>query len=143
MEFNFGNSRPRSTQQVLQFNRIAPTANQNAIRLSETIDETRLITTFIISNYSDAPASVFLGASEGMHASIEIVPGAAPVFTAWQEGRQMYELQILIAKIASQTAQDLIQLPVIVWDLREWWILSGSTTQSIEVAITAFPLPYL
>lgn len=143
MEFNFGNSRPRATQQVLQFNRLAPPSTELAIPISETIDETRLITTFMISNYSNAPASVFLGASQGMHASIEIVPGAAPVFTTWQEGRQLYEIQILVQQIASQRAQDLIQVPIIVWDLREWWLLSGSETQSIEVAVTAFPLPYL
>lgn len=142
MEFNFGNSRPRSTQQVLQFTRTAPGDDEPAIQLSQTIDETRLITTFMVSNFSDAPASVFLSASQGMTAPIEIVPGATPVFTAWQEGRQLYELQILIQMIASQTAMDLIQIPVIVWDLREWWLRSATPTP-IDVTITAFPLPYL
>lgn len=142
MEFNFGNSRPRSTQQVLQFRRRAPAITQHPIQLSEIIDETRLITTFMVGNPSTSSDSVMLSASQGMIAPIEIVPGATPVFTSFQEGRQLYELQILIQMIASQQARDLIQIPVIVWDLREWWIQAAGGT-AIEVSVTAFPLPYL
>lgn len=142
MEFNFGNSRPRATQEVIQFNRFVPPAPEEAIPISESLDETRLITTFIVTNYSTATNSVFLGASQAMHSSIEILPGASPVFTVFQEGRQMYELQILIKMISSQRAEDLVQIPVIVWNLRQWWLQAAGSSE-IEVAITAFPLPYL
>lgn len=141
MEFNFGNSRPRVTQPVIQFNRIIRPA-EGAIPVSETLNESRLVTTFIISNYSTAANSVFLSASQNLHASIEIVPGAAPMFEVRQEGRQLYELQILVMKMTGQQARDLIQVPVMCWDLTQWWLGAAGDTP-IEVAITAFPLPYL
>lgn len=140
MEFNFGTARPLSTQQAFLFNRFVPT--DRPTQISEDLDQSHLITTFTISNFSTNPAPVYLGNDAGMHATIEIVPGAAPVFTAWQEGRQMYELQVLIMKIASQTAGDLIKVPIIVWDLTRWY-LQTSGSQGFEVTIAAFPLPYL
>jgi len=124
------------------FNRTVPAAPAQAIPVSEDIDQHKLVTSFVVNNYSNAPGSVFLGVSSSMHSSIEIVPGAAPQFTVFQEGRQFYELQILIAKIASQTAQDLIKIPVLTWDLTTWY-LESSTPEPIPVTIVAFPLPYL
>lgn len=141
MEFNFGVARQRATQRVLMFNRTVPPTG-TSIPVSEDLDAGQLITTFSINNYSNAPTSVFLGVDAGMHSSIEIVPGACPVFTSFQEGRQLYELQVLIMKIASQTATDLVKIPVIVWDLTTWYLESPST-ESIPVTVTAFPLPYL
>jgi hypothetical protein len=142
MDFNFGNSRERVVQQVLMFNRIVPPAGSEAIQVSEEIDQHHLVTAFMINNYSTNTDSVFLGVDKGMHASIEIMPGSAPVFTVFQEGRQFYELQILIMKIASQTAQDLIKIPVITWDLTRWY-LEAAGNNPIEVTVTAFPVPYL
>jgi hypothetical protein len=141
VDFNFGNSRERVVQQVLMFNRVAPAAGRSN-PVSENIDQHHLVTGFMVTNISTAPASVFLGVDPQMHASIEIVPGSSPFFSVLQEGRQFYELQILIAKIASQTAQDLIKIPVLTWDLTHWYIEAG-TDSDIEVTITAFPMPYL
>lgn len=142
MDFNFGTSRPLATQTVIQFNRTAPPATEPAILLSEELEASRLITTFLITNFSESPDSVFLSTSQGFHTAIEIPPGTSPVFSTWQEGRQLYELQVLIMKIASQQAHDLVAVPVIVWDLRTWWLKAGGE-DPIEVTVTAFPLPYL
>jgi len=142
LDFNFGNSRERVVQPVLMFNRIVPAAPATAIPVSEDIDQHKLVTSFMVNNYANAPGPVYLGVSSSMHSSVEILPGAAPVFTVFQEGRQFYELQILIMKIASQTAQDLIKIPVITWDLTTWF-LESSTPQPIPVTVVAFPVPYL
>lgn len=142
MDFNFGTARPLATQTVVQFNRMALPSTEPAIQLSEDLEASRLITSFVITNFSTNADSVFLSASQTFPAAIEIPPGASPVFTTWQEGRQMYELQVLIMKIASQRATDLIAIPIIVWDMRQWWLQAGGMTP-IEVTVTAFPLPYL
>ena len=142
MDFNFGNSRERVVQPVRMFNRVVPAAPELAIPVSEEIDQHYLVTSFLVNNYSSSANSVFLSVDQAMHSSIEIIPGAAPVFTVWQEGRQFYELQILIMKISSQTAQDLIKIPVMTWDLTHWYLQAGGP-DPIEVSVTAFPLPYL
>lgn len=152
MDFNFGVARERAVQQVLMFNRYVPTAH--AITVSDELTADRLVTTFMVNNYSTNSASVFLGVDPGMHSTIEIVPGACPVFTTWQEGRQMYELQVLLFKMLGSMAPDLIKIPVICWDLTKWWLIageekepsgssSGDEAETVEVVVTAFPLPYL
>ena len=142
MDFNFGNSRERVVKQVLMFDRIAPPNAARAIPVSEQLSQDQIITSFTVNNYSTAASSVFLGVDRDMRSSIEIPPGTAPTFTVFQEGRQLYELQILIMKISSQTAQDLIKIPVLCWDLTHWFLLSGGTTPE-PVTIVAYPLPYL
>lgn len=141
MDFNFGVARERATQRVLMFNRYVPPQGVS-IPLSEDLTADRLVTTFMVNNYSNAPDPVFLGVDSGMHSSIEIVPGACPSFTCWQEGRQMYELQILVMKMSGQNATDLIKIPVICWDMTTFY-LESSSMQEIPVTVTAFPLPYL
>lgn len=141
MDFNFGTARPLSVQEAILFNRLVP--SDRAIRLSEDLDQTKLVSSFLISNYSTNPESIFLGVDSRLQASIEIMPGAAPVFTSFQEGRQLYELQWLTAKIASQSAQDLIKIPIMVWDLTRWYIQAGGTGPAFNVTVAAFPLPYL
>jgi hypothetical protein len=141
VDFNFGNSRSRVVQQAIQFIRVVPPYPAAAIPVSEDLDQHQLVTAFIVNNYSTNTSPVFLGPSRDLPAPIEIVPGAAPIFTVFQEGRQAYELQVLIANIASQQAKDLIQIPVITWDLTHWYLRAASGTQ--EVSVTAFPVPYL
>ena len=140
-EFNFGNSRQRSTQDAIFQLRHVPIA-PDAIQVSEDLNETRLITTWIVNNASTAPASIFLSTNRGMRGSLEIVPGAMPSFTSWQEGRQLYELQVLIMQIASQQARDLVKVPIIVFDLTQWWLQAGGSSP-IDVTVASFPLPYL
>jgi|SRR5215831_8001961 len=142
MDFNFGNSRERVVQPVLMFNRMVPPAGERSIPVSEEVDQHHLVTSFLVNNFASAAHPVYLSVDPSMHASIEIIPGAAPVFTVFQEGRQFYELQILIMKIASQTAQDLIKIPIMTWDLTHWFLLAAGP-DPIEVSVTAFPVPYL
>jgi hypothetical protein len=140
VDFNFGNARERVTQQVLMFNRTAPTGH--SAPLSEDIDQHQLVSSFLINNYTNSGSSVFLGVTPGLQSSIEIPPGASPVFTVFQEGRQAYELQILISQIASQQAQDLIKIPVVTFDLTHFYIQAGGN-EDVLIAVMAFPLPYL
>lgn len=139
-EFNFGTARPLATQRVIQYVIHVPT--DRTVQLSEDLDPSRLISTFLISNYSTAPASIYLGTDPHLPTAIEIAPGACPSFIAFQEGRQMYEIQVLLRQLTHQTATDLVKIPIIVWDMREWYLMAGGST-TIDAHIMAFPLPYL
>ena len=141
MDFNFGWSRQRATQETLMFIRTAPVAPA-AVTLSDDLNSTRLVTSFLVNNKSTAPAPVYLSTSKGMRANIEIVPGGAPFFVAFQETRPLYELQVLLFKQTGQQAQDLVKIPVIVWDMTTWYLQAGGSTP-IDVTVSAFVLPYL
>jgi len=152
MDFNFGNSRPRTVQESIQFRRIVRFDTPTVV--SEEFNADRLITSFSITNWSSNPYSVILRSTQHGPAldspGIEIPPGTTPIFVSFQEGRQLYELQILSALITSQQAKDLIRIPVIVWDMTRWWLIGkppadGSlpTVTEMLVSVTAFPLPYL
>lgn len=143
-DFNFGETRPRATQQVIQYLLNLPASGQS-IRLSEDLDTTRMITTFSIGNDSQNASRVLLSVNPifpGQPSpSFEIQPGACPVFATVQEGRQIYELQILMKTVMHQLSTDLIKIPILVWDLTQWWI--AAEAPDVAVTVTAFPLAYL
>lgn len=140
MDFNFGTARPRATQQGIAFRRSLVIGQ--SIPVSEDLDASRLITSFIISNFSNNPASVFISPDPSMHSAIEIPVGTSPVFTIFQEGRQLYELQVLVKMVSNQLAADMVKIPILVWDLTQWFLEMSSPTP-FEVTVVAFPLPYL
>jgi hypothetical protein len=139
-DFNFGTARPIATQEWISFRRALTIGVP--IRVSEDLDASRFITSFIISNFSNNPASVFISPDQGMRSAIEIPVGSAPTFTIFQEARQLYELQILVMKITGQQSTDLIKIPVISWDLTNLWLEMSSPTP-FSITVAAFPLPYL
>lgn len=149
MDFNFGVSRPLTRQVTLS--RSIPVPKGRAVPLSEEFTAESLITCWMLQNPSHNHKPVYL--TQGRIESndprelttpyIEVLPGACPVFTAFQEGRQLYELQILVMKLTTQTAGDLIKVPLIVWDLTEWWLLGHpEQDDTVHVTLVAFPLPY-
>jgi hypothetical protein len=149
VDFNFGNSRPRTEQIAIQ--RLLTIHRDFSIPLGDDLDLSQIITTWMVQLHSNNTQPVYLhqfgprSRPTDPFPAIEILPGQTVVFSAIQEGRQLYELQILTAKIASQTAQDLIQIPLIAWDLTRWWILGNpdEATESVQATLTAFPLGYL
>jgi hypothetical protein len=145
---NFGIARPLMTQTIVPFPLTVPGAGQ-AVPISATLDKSKLITSFVISN-PIAGSSVYLGNSPGTSnvgatQGLEIQPGTAPNFRVSQEGRQLYELQVLsglIAKLINCQTPDMEKIPFKVWDLTTLYLFSGNVAGS-QVTIAAFPEPYL
>ena len=148
MAFSYGTLRPQVAQDVITFGLTAPGVGQ-AIQLSSTLDKTRLITAFTISNPL-AGSSVYLGnqgvnATPGPTQGLEIAAGTAPTFRISQEDRQLYELQVLMGQIAEAlrcATPQMEKIPFIVWDLTQLYLFSGNVAGS-GVTIAAFPAMYL
>jgi len=145
---NFGVSRPLVTQSGFTFPLTVPGAGQ-PIPISATLDKSKLITSFIVSN-PQAGSSVYLGfnsgiSSVGVNQGLEIPAGTAPNFRVTQEGRQLYELQTLsglIARLINCQVPDFEKIPFKVWDLTQIFLFSGNAAGS-QVTIAAFPEVYL
>lgn len=147
-EFNFGTARGQVTQRMIMEPISVPA--DKSVPLSQDLDKSKLITTFTIQNHTSNGMSVFLTNTQvfrptGFFAAIEIPVGAMPSFTVLQEGRQLYEVQVLAMKWSGQQARDLVKVPVMLWDLTTWWLIgdAGHTGETANVTLTAFPLDYL
>lgn len=147
MAFGFGTERPHVTQQMITFPVAVPGAGQ-AIPISQSLDSTKLITTFGISNPA-AGSSVYIGnqgvQAAGVNQGFEIPPGTAPQFRTFQEDRQLYEIQALlvtIAKALNCTNPQVERIPFICWDLTQLYLFSSNAAGS-QVTVTAFPQAYL
>ena len=145
---NFGTQRPQVTQVLISFPLAVSATGTAAVPISTTLDKTKLITTFIISN-PVAGSSVYLGGpgvqATGATQGLEIQAGTAPAFILDQEGRQLYELQTLIAGIYQQIGCQppaLEKIPFKCWDLTQLFLSSANVAGS-SVTIAAFPEPYL
>jgi hypothetical protein len=145
---NFGIARPLVTQIGFSFPLTVPGTGQPT-PLSATLDKSKLITSFIVSNPA-AGSSVYLGftpgvSNAGANQGLEILAGTAPNFKISQEGRQLYELQTLsalISKLINCQVPDLEKIPFKVWDLTQIFLFSGNVAGS-QVTIAAFPEVYL
>jgi hypothetical protein len=147
MPFSFGTERPLVSQQLISFPLTVPGAGQ-AIPISQTLDKSRLITTFAVSN-PVAGSSVYLGnagvTAAGANQGFEIPAGTAPAFRAFQESRQLYEIQglvVTIARVLNCTLPEIEKIPFIVWDLTQLYLFSANAAGS-QVTIAAFPQAYL
>jgi len=143
---NFGISRPLVTQPIITFP-LAVTGVAPAIVISPTLDKSKLITTFIVSNPVGG-SSVYIGGAgvtaTGTTQGLEIQPGTAPAFVIQQE-RQLYEIQSLnslIAKLINCQVPALEIIPFKVWDLTTLFLFSANVAGS-QVTIAAFPEVYL
>ena len=145
---NFGIARPEVTQPGFTFGLTVPGAGQ-AVPISSTLDKSKLITSFIVSNPL-AGSSVYFGFSPGItsvvgpNQGLEIQAGTAPNFRVNQV-RQLYELQALsatIAKLINGQPPDLEKIPLVVWDLTQLYLFSANAAGS-QVTIAAFPEPYV
>jgi hypothetical protein len=147
MPFSFGSERPQVSQQLISFPLTVPGAGL-AIPISQSLDKSRLITTFSVSN-PVAGSSVYLGnagvTATGTTQGFEIPPGTAPAFRTFQETRQLYELQgliVIIARVLNCTLPEIEKIPFIVWDLTQLYLFSANAGGS-QVTIAAFPQAYL
>jgi hypothetical protein len=147
MSFAYGTLRPQISQDIITFPLTVPGVGQ-AIPISNTLDKTRLITSFTISN-PVAGSSVYLGnqgvTNAGTTQGLEIPAGTAPTFRTFQEDRQLYELQVLLGQIAEQlkcSTPQMEKIPFICWDLTQLYLFSGNAAGS-PVTVAAFPQMYL
>jgi len=117
--------------------------------LDPTVDKTKLITTFAVSN-PVAGASVYIGNAGvtipgGANPGFEIPAGTSPQFSIDQQGRQLYELQAPLqginAGLNCNTSLLTIEgLPFVVWDLSSIFIVAVAAT---TVTVITFPTMYL
>lgn len=139
---NVGTQRPLIIQQFTT-RQIAVTAAP--LPIDPTLDKSKLITGFIISNPTTG-ASVFIGnAGVSTTTGLEIPAGTAPFFGIDQQGRQLYELQQpaneinAIAQCNSGKAV-LEGLPFVVWDLSQFFIVAAAPT---TCSLITFPTMFL
>ena len=141
MTFNLGLKRPLIVQ---QFRTFAFAVGVTALPIEPTVDKTQLITSFVISNPILPALSVFLG-NQGVTpgTGLEILPGSAPSFEIFQEGRQLYELQAPALDIDTGMACRNIQpeaIPFIVWSPANIYLVS---TAPATVTVALFKAMYL
>lgn len=134
-----GTSRPLIVQ-TFNTRQIAVTAA--ALPIDPTLDKTKLITGFSISNPSTG-VSVFIG-NPGITTAtgFEIPAGTAPFFGI-EQVRQMYELQRPTDKIIGAmecSPVPLEGLPFVVFDLSQFFIIAGGAT---TVTLITFPAMWL
>ena len=120
-----------------------------ALPLDPTVDKTKLITGFGISNPL-AGASVYIGNAGvtipgGNNPGYEIPAGTAPFFQIDQQGRQLYELQAPLQAInaglnCNTSLANVEGLPFVVWDLSSIFIVATAAT---TVTLITFPTMYL
>ena len=142
----FGSERPRVAQDFTAF-LVAVPIFPLFVPLSSLYDETKLITTFTLSNPLGG-ASVYMGGINvstpaGNNPGLEIQAGTMPQFKVLQEDRQLYELQALLQSIASRiecTPAPLEKIPFICWDLTRIFLTS---TVNVNVTVAVFPQMYL
>jgi hypothetical protein len=140
MAFNLGLKRPLIVQ---QFRTFAFNVGVAALPIEPTVDKTSLITTVVISN-PIAGISVFWG-NQGVTPTtgLEILPGTAPSFEIFQEGRQLYEIQGPLLDIDAGLQCRNIQpeaIPFVVWSPANMYLVSTAPT---TVSIALFKAMYL
>lgn len=147
MSFNFGISRPLVTQTFRTFP-VTLTGAAVAIPLDPTGTKQQLITAWGISNPLASGGSIYIGNQgvtdpTGANPGFEIQAGTAPFFRENQEGRQLYEVQVLLAQIASVLQCENVQkekIPFVVFNLSEMFVFS---TVNITFTVITFPSMYI
>jgi hypothetical protein len=145
--FNFGTQRDLVTQTFRSF-ALTLTGGAAAVPLDLNANKQQLITSFGISNPLGSGGSIYIGnqgvtAPGGANPGFEIQAGTAPFFREFQEGRQLYELQLLVADIAEVlncTNIGLEKIPFVVWDLSQLFVFSAV---NLTFTIITFPTMYL
>ena len=139
-----GTLRPLVVQQFLTRAVAVTTA---ATPIDTTLDKSRLITSFAISNPVGG-TSVFLGnpgvtIAGGTNAGFEIPGGSAPNFVIDNQGRQLYELQDSLNQILAGlqcNIKPLDGIPFVVWDISTMFLVASAAT---TVTLIILPTMYL
>ena len=147
MAFAFGIERPLVAQSFRTF-AVTLVGAAAAIPLDPGASKQNLITTFAISNPTTSGTSIFIGnagvtAPGGANPGFEIQPGSAPAFRSFQEGRQLYELQGMLAQLvqaANCANTQLEKIPFIVFDLSTIFAFSA---MNVTFTVIAFQAMYL
>jgi hypothetical protein len=145
--FNFNISRDLVTQTFRAF-AVTLVGTAAAVPLDPGGSKQQLITTFVISNPAASGGSVYIGNQgvtdpTGVNPGFEVQAGTAPAFKELQEGRQLYELQLILADIAKALKCTNIQLqkiPFVVFDMSQIFAFS---TVNLTFTVITFPTMYL
>lgn len=106
---------------------------------------TAMVDAIILSVPASAANNVFLGGDAGVTITtgIEIVAGSPVLFAIDHDGRQMYELQEPLVKMAS-VAMCLEQrpeaIPFVVWDISQMYLVASAAT---NMAVGVFKAMFL
>src|SRR5262245_48152136 len=93
-----------------------------------------LIDSFLITVPTTAANSVFLGFDAGVivGTGIELLAGSSVPFRIDQDGRQLYELQHLLMKMAQQigcTVPEIQEeIPFVCWDMSQIYLVAAAAT---------------
>lgn len=147
MAFNFGTQRDLVTQNFRTFT-VTLGAGAVAVPLDPNGSKLQLITSFGISNPVGSGGSIYIGNQNvtdptGANPGFEIQAGTAPFFREFQEGRQLYEVQSLVALIASKLEcanVTLEKIPFVVFDLSQIFAFS---LVGLTFTVITFPTMYL
>jgi hypothetical protein len=147
MTFYYGTTRDLVTQNF-KTTAITLVGAAAAVPLDPNGSKQQLITGWGLSNPVASGGSVYIGNQgvtdpTGLNPGFEIQAGTAPFFKELQEGRQLYELQLLLARIAKQlqcTDVPMEKIPFVVFDLSTFFAFS---LVNITFTLITFPVMYL
>jgi|SRR5262249_31466622 len=132
-------------QQFQTFNIPVTTSPQP---LNAALQITSMIDSFAITVPAAAANGVVIGPDAGVTAGppptgLELVVATTTQFRINQEGRQVYELQKPLLNIAQAVGcmpQTFEEIPFVVWDLTNIWIVA---TAAVTVSVAVFKAVYI
>lgn len=106
---------------------------------------TAMIDAIIISVPASAANNIFLGGDAGVTITtgIEIVAGSPVLFAINHDGRQLYEIQEPLIKIAAAAMcadQKPETIPFVVWDISQMYLVASAAT---NIAVGVFKAMFL
>lgn len=112
---------------------------------AQALSITSMIDVFMITVPSTAANSIFLGSSQAMTTAtgIELLAGTTVQFRIDHDGRQLYEIQMLLREIAACITgrnQPVEAIPFVVWDMSQVYLVAAANT---AISIGLFKAVYI
>jgi len=136
--------RPLLKQEAVNFAVTINNANE-PVPLNSQMQLTAMVDSFMICNPVANANSIFIGFNSNVTTAngMEIVTGTSVNFFIQHDGRQLYEIQGLVADIAVALTCRQMQLdaiPFVCWDMSQVYIVATAAT---TIACIAFKAVYI
>jgi len=137
-------NRPTLTQIWTDLTVTAPATGSVAVPLDPSGNQNQLINTFALSIPTGGVNCFLVGKGIAATSGLEILAGAGPVKFKIDDERMLYELMYLAniqAQIIGCKPFENEQVPLVVWDLSQVFIVSSGAAQVVNIA--TFKMPFV